>query len=182
MARAQKSIEDTRSALRRKMRDKSAKEGSCAIWRGHLSPAGYGRISVNNQRQLAHRVAWELTNGPIPQGMTVDHICGRRSCVNPDHLRLATIRQNCQARHGLYAQNTTGVRGVRFRDDGRKKPWEAAWREGDKKRSKTFERCDDAERFVIQQRLRVYTFKSQSDVNRLTELQAAIDSSLENAS
>lgn len=123
MARAQKSIEDTRSALRRKMRDKSAKEGSCAIWRGHLSPAGYGRISVNNQRQLAHRVAWEMTNGPIPEGMDLDHRCGNRACVNPDHLRVTTRSQNGQHRTGSQCNNTSGVRGVTWRKD--KNTWRA---------------------------------------------------------
>lgn len=50
---------------------------------------------------LAHRAAYTWANGQIPQGLVVDHQCGNRGCVNPDHLRLLTLRQNTQQKPGM---------------------------------------------------------------------------------
>ena len=44
--------------------------------------------------QLAHRVAWEDARGPIPDGLTIDHLCRVRNCVNVEHLELVTIAEN----------------------------------------------------------------------------------------
>ena len=55
---------------------------------------GYSKISVRGRLQYAHRVSWELHRGPIPSGMMIDHVCRTRCCVNPDHLRVVTPRQN----------------------------------------------------------------------------------------
>jgi hypothetical protein len=43
---------------------------------------------------LAHRVAYRLTVGEIPDGLTVDHLCRNRMCVNPDHMELVTLAEN----------------------------------------------------------------------------------------
>ena len=64
------------------------------IWTGALDGRGYGRLYVNGRVARAHRYAWEREHGPIPDGMEVDHMCWERSCVNPEHLRLATRGQN----------------------------------------------------------------------------------------
>ena len=64
------------------------------IWTGATDSKGYGSLTVNGRTMKAHRYAWERENGPIPDGMEVDHICWQRSCVNPGHLRLATRSQN----------------------------------------------------------------------------------------
>lgn len=56
--------------------------------------SGYGQIFVNGRKWLAHRAAYELLVGPIPEGMTLDHLCRTRSCINPDHLEPVTIREN----------------------------------------------------------------------------------------
>jgi hypothetical protein len=45
----------------------------------------------------AHRAAWMLTNGPVPEGMVLDHICRNRACINLDHLRVVTQRENIMA-------------------------------------------------------------------------------------
>lgn len=50
----------------------------------------------------AHRYAWEQINGPIPAGMVIDHTCWEHSCVNVDHLRLATRAQNNSNLSGAY--------------------------------------------------------------------------------
>ena len=60
----------------------------------------------------AHRVSFELASGPIPGGLSIDHICHNRGCVRPEHLRLATAKQNAENLSGLRKDNTSGVRGV----------------------------------------------------------------------
>lgn len=72
----------------------------CLIWTGALDGGGYGRLHVNGRMVPAHRYAWERERGPIPDGLYVDHRCYVRSCVNVDHLRLATPQENQQNRSG----------------------------------------------------------------------------------
>lgn len=70
----------------------------CHLWAGCLNSRGYGCIAVNGKSQLAHRVAWELDNGPVPEGMTVDHVhkrgCRHKHCVNIAHLEPVTSAEN----------------------------------------------------------------------------------------
>lgn len=55
---------------------------------------GYGEVLFRGRKMRAHRVAWERVNGPIPDGLVIDHVCRERSCVNPDHLRAVSRRVN----------------------------------------------------------------------------------------
>ena len=66
------------------------------IWTGATNSKGYGSLTVNGRKMLAHRYAWQRVNGPIPDGMVVDHTCHTPACVLPDHLRLASPAQNAQ--------------------------------------------------------------------------------------
>lgn len=90
-------------------------EGGCLDWVGTASGHGYGKISVQGEARYAHRVAYEAYRGQIPPGMVVNHICQRRSCVNPDHLEVITQTENKQfmAAHrpsrGAYFHNASGL-------------------------------------------------------------------------
>lgn len=62
----------------------------CWIWQTHIMPNGYGRLS----NWLAHRLSYVAFVGPIPEGLTIDHLCSVRACVNPNHLEPVTIAEN----------------------------------------------------------------------------------------
>jgi hypothetical protein len=66
----------------------------CWLWIGYTYRNGYGQTHYNHVRSLAHRVYYTTHKGEIPKGLVVDHVCKVRSCVNPDHLRLVTPREN----------------------------------------------------------------------------------------
>ena len=69
-------------------------DSDCIFWTGLMSRFGYGRFNVNRKDVPAHRFIYEHCEGPIPEGMYIDHICRVKNCVNPHHLRVVTPRQN----------------------------------------------------------------------------------------
>lgn len=66
----------------------------CWPWPGHVSEWGYGRLTVAGERWYAHRYAWSLANGEIPEGLDICHSCNNPPCCNPAHLYLDTIAGN----------------------------------------------------------------------------------------
>lgn len=73
--------------------------GPCIEWRGAKGRDGYGAFSLPlfhrpRRRFMAHRMAYELLVGPIPPGLTIDHLCRTPSCVNPEHMEVVTIGVN----------------------------------------------------------------------------------------
>lgn len=78
---------------------KVKKGEGCWLWQGRRNPPlGYGQLRIgpegNQRSQAAHRIAWMLTNGPIPAGLCICHRCDNPPCVRPDHLFLGTYSDN----------------------------------------------------------------------------------------
>lgn len=67
---------------------------NCWIWKGAIATNGYGAFYFDKKIKRAHRVSYEIFNGPIPDGLVVDHICNNKLCVNPKHLQVLTSREN----------------------------------------------------------------------------------------
>ena len=66
----------------------------CWVWMASSSDDGYGQFWSEEKMVRAHRYAYERWVGPIPEGLTIDHLCRVRHCVNPDHLEAVTNREN----------------------------------------------------------------------------------------
>lgn len=81
----------------------------CWLWLGELRRNGYGTLLIKEddkwRHKLAHRLSYEWHVGTIPPSFVIDHKCRTRCCVNPDHLRLVSCRENLLLGETLAAAN-----------------------------------------------------------------------------
>lgn len=99
--------------------EKVDKTPTCWKWKGSLGKKGYGRFRVGDRTEMAHRVAYELIVGAVPQGKTLDHLCRVRGCVNPAHLEAVSNAENVLRGVGppaINAKRTHCVHGHEFSD------------------------------------------------------------------
>lgn len=80
-------------------------ESGCWIWVGGTCQDGYGHVWWNGKTKKVHRVVWELLKSKINEGLTLDHLCRVRDCVNPCHLEPVTMRVNTLRGNGPAAHN-----------------------------------------------------------------------------
>lgn len=119
--------------------EKVEKSDGCWMWTGAKDKDGYGQTAIGHHHLHAHRVAYELMVGPLPDELVTDHLCRTPSCVNPAHIEPVTVRENvlrgvslaaanavkthCPQGHPLSGDNVfsvTGQRGRRCRTCHRK--------------------------------------------------------------
>ena len=120
---------------------RTERRGDCLIWTGRIGVDGYGYMKTGGKVRHAHRIAWELERGPIPEGMQVDHTCWNPACVAVEHLRLATPHENLRSLQGPKSTNrSTGYRNIRPNGSG----YEVCITKNGVKHSKTLRTLNDA--------------------------------------
>jgi hypothetical protein len=96
-------------ALPKRFQQKIHLEGECWKWTAWKIKNGYGRVQMKDGPKLAHRAVYELLVGSIPEGLTLDHLCRNRICVNPQHLEPVSMRENVLRGIGPTAVNAAKV-------------------------------------------------------------------------
>lgn len=104
--------------------DKKSKH-ECWPWLGGKGNGTviYGRFQVDRKSKLAHGVAYKIFKGEKPKGLTIDHICNNGLCVNPNHLRLLTLRENILRGNSvtaICARKTECIRGHKYTPENTK--------------------------------------------------------------
>ena len=81
-------------------------DGPCWQWTGGTIPDGYGSFHLAPLKRVAsHRYAWESLRSPIPNGLTIDHLCQNKRCVNPEHMEVVTRGENTLRAVDIGAKN-----------------------------------------------------------------------------
>lgn len=100
---------ETKPAIERFMSKVEKSCDGCWNWRGSIAPNGYGKFSIEKNRIRktfnAHRFSYQYFKGEIPHGLTIDHLCRNRGCVNPDHLEVLTLKENLLRGSGVGGRN-----------------------------------------------------------------------------
>ena len=135
---------------------KVEKSNECWTWTAGKDRHGYGQFHIRRKNWRAHRVSFLIQKGYLPEGMFLDHICHNRACVNPEHLRPVTNKQNGENRAGLDRNNSSGVRGVYWNKQDKK--WKATVYNNLKPvHVGCFSSIEEAETAVIEMRNKLFT-------------------------
>lgn len=138
------------------------KTNSCWNWIGPLN-GPYGQFSMKRDKVYAHRHSYQMSNGPVDESLQIDHMCHNKTCVNPEHLRVTTPKQNRENHNGPNSDSSTGVRGV-FRSATPGKFCAAVASNGKTYRVGTFDSLEEAEAAVIAKRNELHT---HNDLDRI---------------
>lgn len=118
--------------------------GACWLWMGAKAGKGYGVFRISKPRRMvyAHRFAYELLVGPIPVGLTLDHLCRNEACVNPRHVEPVTSRENTLRGDSLSARRArqTRCKNGHLLDEANTYAWRG------RRRCRTCRRAYDRER------------------------------------
>lgn len=110
---------DPSTPLAARMIERTVKTDHCWQWTGSVTNAGYGVLSIDGSKHLAHRLAYEAAYGRIGENLHVDHMCHNTLCVRPDHLQAVTRQLNQENRAGATTVCRSGVRGVHWHEQSR---------------------------------------------------------------
>jgi hypothetical protein len=153
-------MEERMKTIEERFWSKVDNSGECWTWTAARNADGYGRFCIDYKMEYAHRIAYALTNGPIADGMDVDHTCFNKSCVNPSHLREATRKQNTEHRQGAQSNSKSGIRGVTWHKGAGK--WQANIKhDGKAIYLGTYATTAEAEAVVKAKRLELFTHSDQ---------------------
>lgn len=116
-----RALAEAMKRLPTRIRRKIVLVGECWVWTGSRKGSGYGQVWIDNAVRAAHRVIWEMLRGPIPSGLTMDHLCRQKPCVNPSHLEPVTLLENIMRSDtitAIYARRNTCSRGHNYQEMG----------------------------------------------------------------
>lgn len=132
--------------------------GRCWEFDGYRLANGYKGfyVEAHKQRFAAHRVMYFHVHGEDPGANPLDHVCHNTGCVNPDHLRRVTPKQNSENLGKLNSRNTSGYRGVSW--DSATKRWTAQIQhEGKTHYLGQFDTAEEADIVATSARLKMFT-------------------------
>lgn len=100
---------DPKNRFWNKVEKQGEDESSCWVWTGKKNSSGYGVLCIDKLDRRSHILSWTWENGPVPEGLELDHLCRNRACVRPSHLEAVTHKVNME--RGALATKTHCANG-----------------------------------------------------------------------